>query len=95
MSPLPSNSGRLTTVDGTPADTARTNTGSTGCHSAGSGSASHRMWLSTRSVPGTFRKNPTIPCAPGGTPVPRVTRLVGVVDGNPAVRVAEPGAPMN
>jgi hypothetical protein len=55
------------------------------------------MWLSTRSVPGMFRKNPTTPCAPGGTPVPSVTRLVGVVDGNPDVsgrpsRVASVGA---
>ena len=26
-----------------------------------------------------------MPCAPGGAPVPRVTRLTGVVDGKPAV----------
>ncbi len=48
------------------------------------GSSRHTMCVSTRSVPGTLSVNPRMPCRPGATPVPSVTRLVGVVDGNGA-----------
>jgi len=34
---------------------------------------------------------PTMPCAPGGSPVPRLVRLTAVVDGTPAVRLRPAG----
>ena len=50
---------------------------------SGSGSSAQSMWVSTRSVPGTRTVKPSTPCAPGAAPLPRLTRLVGVVEGKP------------
>ena len=57
-----------TTWAATPAARGRSNWVASGCHRSGSGSSRQRMWLSTRSVPGTLRKKPTTPCAPGAAP---------------------------
>ena len=65
----------------TPDRVSRSNQVGNGCHSACGGSSRHWMWVSTRSVPGTLRVKPRMPCSPGCAPVPSDTRLLGVVDG--------------
>jgi hypothetical protein len=90
--PVPSNSGRVTWVTRRPAAAAVSKLVGRGCHSAGSGSSPHLMWL--RMPPSGLRSvKPRTPCAPGSAPVPRVTRLTGVVEGKPAVRARAGSSP--
>ena len=92
VSPDPSNDPLLTTVAVTPARCARVEDRVVdSATSRGSTSASQRNASSSRSVPGIRDVKPTMPCDPGGSPVPRLVMLVAVVDGTPHVSGSLPG----
>ena len=80
------NSGRLTTSTVRPGRVRRARTGSApAARSRGPGRRRQWMWLSTVSVPGIVDAEAEHAVRAGATPVPSVTRLVGVVDGKPVV----------
>lgn len=57
-----------------------------GCHSSGSGPFSQLRALNRWLLSGLCPSYPIMPWAPGGSPVPKLVRLVAVVEGNPAWR---------
>ena len=73
----------------TPACRSRSNQVGSGCHWSCGGSSRQCTWVTTRSVPGMLTVKPRMPCSPGCAPVPRDTRLVGVVDGKVHTSSAE------